>query len=157
MTFLLRNQGRKTKPQRPVQHGTAKVDVAGGEAAPYDVVIGNTNPGSTKDIISEVLKKVSQQVPEDMKLQYPLEILKVECLTKAREDGKRVWVKTWRVQVPNKFTEYMLRPEAYPAGWTTRKYFPPRAQRPPVPNIDPTVGQPPVKRANVGGPPHSLS
>ena len=88
-----RNQGRKTRPQRPVQHGTAKVDVAGGEAAPYDVVIGNTNPGSTKDIISEVLKKVSQQVPEDMKLQDPLEILEVECLTKAREDGRRVWVK----------------------------------------------------------------
>ena len=112
-----KNKGRK---QRPVQHGTAKVDVAGGEAAPYDVVIGNTNPGSTKDIISEVLKKVAIQVPDEMKPQEPLEVLEVECLTKPREDGRRVWVKTWRVQVPNKFKEYMHRPEAYPAGWTTR-------------------------------------
>ena len=54
-----KNQQRK---QRPVQHGTAQVNVAGGEAAPYDVVIGNTNPGSTQEIISEVLKKVSLQV-----------------------------------------------------------------------------------------------
>ena len=149
-----KNQGRK---QRPVQHGTAKVIVAGGEAAPYDVVIGNTNPRSTKDIISDVLKKVSQQVPEDMKLQEPLELLEVECLTKSREDGRRIWVKTWRVQVPNKFREYMQRPEAFPAGWTTRKYFPPRAQRPAVPDIDPTVGQPPVKKANVEEPPHPLN
>ena len=113
-----KNQGRK---QRPVQYGVAKVNVAGGEAAPYDVVIGNTNPGSTKEIISEVLQKVALQVIEELKPKEPLQILEVECLTKPREDGRRVWVKTWRVQVPNKFKEYMERAEAFPAGWTVRK------------------------------------
>ena len=48
---LGRNQGRKP---RIVQYGTAKVNVAGAEAKPYDVVIGNTNPGSTDKIIKEV-------------------------------------------------------------------------------------------------------
>ena len=149
-----KNQGRK---QRPVQHGIAKVNVVGGEAAPYDVVIGNTNPGSTKEIIIEVLQKVALQVSEEFKPEEPLEVLEVECLTKPRDDGRRIWVKTWRVQVPNKFKEYMERPEAYPSGWTARKYFPPKAPRPPVPDLVPTAAQPPVKRANVGGPPHLIN
>ena len=50
---------------------------------------------------------------------------------------------------PIKFREHMLRPEAYPAGWTTRKYFPPRAPRPPVPELHPSAAQPPVKKANL--------
>ena len=88
-------------------------------------------------------------MPEDLKLNTPLEILEVECLTKPREDGRRVWTKTFRVQVPHKFRDHMLRPEAYPAGWTTRKYFPPRAPRPPVPELHPSAAQPPVKKANL--------
>ena len=147
-----RNQGRNQgKKPRPVQHGTAKVNVDGGEAAPYDVVVGNTNPGSTKEIIKNVLVQVSENIAEDLKLEEPLEILEVECLTKPRDDGRRVWTKTWRIQVPNKFREHMLRPEAFPAGWTSRKYFPPRAQRPPVPDLHPTGTQPPGKKANLNG------
>ena len=145
-----RNQGRRPR-SRPVQYGTAKVNVAGGEAAPYDIVVGNTNPASTDEIIKDVLQKVAQGMPEDLKLEKSLEILEVECLTKPRLDGRRIWTRTWRVQVPNMFKEHMMRPEAYPAGWTSRRYFPPRAQRPPVPDLDPTVTQPPEKRANVNG------
>ena len=143
------NQGRR---QRPVQYGTAKVNVAGSEARPYDIVVGNTNPASTEEIIREVLIEVAKAATGDDKLEEPLQILEVECLTKPREDGSRVWTKTWRVQVPNKFREYMLRPESYPAGWTSRRYFPPRQQRPAVPDLYPTVGahaQPPGKRPNL--------
>ena len=122
--------------------------MAGGEARPYDVCVGNTYPGSTEEIIRSVLQKAAQGMLKELKLQEPLEILEVECLTQPRDDGRRIWVKTWRVQVPNKFKEYMLRPEAYPAGWTTRKYFPPRAQRPPVAALDPK-GEPPVKKPNL--------
>ena len=60
--------------QRPVQYGTSKVNVAGGEARPYDVVIGNTHPGSTEEIIKDVLQKVAQQMPDEVKLEEPLEI-----------------------------------------------------------------------------------
>ena len=143
------NQGRR---QRPVQYGTAKVNVAGSEARPYDIVVGNTNPASTEEIIREVLTEVAKGATGDHRLEEPLQILEVECLTKPREDGSRIWTKTWRVQVPNKFREHMLRPESYPAGWTSRRYFPPRHQRPAVPDLYPTGGahsQPPGKRPNL--------
>ena len=144
-----RNQGRRS---RKVQYGTASVSegtIAAGQAAPYDVVIGNTHPESTDEIIKNVLIKVSEGMSEELKPQRPLEILEIECLTKPRTDGSRIWTKTWRVQVPNMFRDHMMRPEAYPAGWNTRRYFPPRPPRPPVPDLDPTASQPPVKRANL--------
>ena len=148
-----RNQGRRP---RTVQYGTAKVDMAGGEAAPYDIVVRNTNPASTDEIIKEVLKKVALGMAEDLKPEGVLEILEIECLTKPRMDEsgriKRMWTKTWRVQVPNKFRQHMLRPEAYPAGWTTRKYFPARDKRPAVPGLDPTEEQPPEKRVRETNP-----
>ena len=43
----------------------------------------------------------------------------------------------------------MLRPEAYPVGWSSRRYFPARAARTPVPGLDPTV-EPAEKRPNFG-------
>ena len=67
--------------------------------------------------IKDVLKKVAEGPPEELKLDSPLEILEVECLTKPRDDGSRIWTKTWRVQVPNKFRHHMMSPEAYPAGF----------------------------------------
>ena len=147
----------KRPQQRPVQNGTSKVKVDGNEAAPYNVVIGNTHPDSTEDIIKEVLLKVSEQAPSDIRLDEPLRINEVECLTKPRTDGRRIWVRTWRVQVPSKFREYMENPDAYPAGWTCRRYFPPRPDRPPVPNLNPLTGQPPCKKPNVEGTSHPLN
>ena len=38
---------------RKVNYGKSNVTVAGGEAAPYEVFIGNTNPASTDDIIKQ--------------------------------------------------------------------------------------------------------
>ena len=142
------NRGRR----KPVQYGTSKVKVTGGEAAPYDVFVGNTHPDSTEEIIKDVLIKVSERMPEEMNLTEPLEILQVECLTKPRTDGRKNWTRNWRVQVPNRFREHMLKPEAYPAGWASRKYFPARAARPQVPALDPTQ-QPADKRPNLGNAP----
>ena len=85
-------RGRKKK----VQYGTSKVRVAGGDAAPYDVFVGNTHPDSTEEIVKDVLKKVSEAMAEDLKLTEPLEILEVECLTKPRDDGRKLWTKNWR-------------------------------------------------------------
>ena len=90
-------------------------------------------------------------MPGDLTLKSPLEIIEVECLTKPRNDGSRIWTKTWRVQVPNKFREHKMRPEAYPAGWNSLKYFPPRPQRSPVVELDPTGTMPQIKRPNRGG------
>ena len=146
------NRGRRPRPPRPVQQGTARVTMEGSEAAPFNVVIANTHPDSTEDIIKEVLIKVAESMPDEHKLDERLEILEAECLTKPRDDGKRVWSKTWRIQVPNKFQVHMMKPEAVPAGWMSRKYFPPRDPRPskpPVPALDPMQDQPPGKRANL--------
>ena len=79
---------------RPHQVGTSKVAVAVVEAAPFNIVIGNTHPDSTEEIITTVLKKVAEQVSSDGILEKPLEISEVECLTKPREDGRRIWSKT---------------------------------------------------------------
>ena len=119
--------------------------------------MGNTHPDSTESIVKEVLIKVSEQMPEDVKLGEPLEILEVECLTKPRTDGKKNWTKNWRVRVSNKFREHMLRPEAYPVGWSSRRYFPARAARPAVPALDPTHQQPAEKRPNLGNGPNGQS
>ena len=148
-----RENNNKRRAPRPSQQGTAKIGDMAAEAAPFNVVIGNTNPASTENIIKDVLMKVYTQCPVELKHEAPLQILEVECLTKPREDGRRIWSKTWRVQVPCKFRDYIQKPEAIPAGWTSRKYFPPRDPRPPVPNLDPTNGMPPAKKSNVGSTP----
>ena len=67
--------------------------MTGGEAAPYDVFVGNTHPDTTENIIKEVLAQVSLKMPEEMKLEKPLQILEVECLTKPRTDGGKIWTK----------------------------------------------------------------
>ena len=148
------NRGRR----RQVQYGTSKLRISGGDAAPYDVFVGNTHPDSTEENIREVLKKVSETLTDELKLPEPLEILQVECLTKPRDDGRKLWAKNWRVQVPNRFREHMLRPEAYPIGWSSRRYFPARAPRQPVPPLDPTVQGPVEKRPHLGpGPDNQAS
>ena len=98
----------------------------------------------------EVLAQVSLKIPEEMKLEEPLQILEVECLTKPRTDGRKLWTKNWRVQVSNRFCEHMLRPEAYPMGWSSMRYFPARAARPAVPPLNPVQHQPVPKRPNLG-------
>ena len=135
----------------PVQYGTSNVKVAGGEAAPYDVFVGNTHPDTTDDIVKKVLVQVSEKMSEEMKLEEPLEILEVECLTKPRNDGSKIWTRNWRVRVSNRFRAHMLRPEAYPVGWSSRRYFPARAARTPAAPLDPMQQQPPApKRPNFG-------
>ena len=78
----------------------------------------------------------------------PLVILNVTCLTKPNENGDALRTKCWKVQVPNKYREHMLRSEAYPNGWSHRRYFPKRSQNT-VPALDPTASEP--KRQHLAG------
>ena len=116
-----------------MQYGTSEVKVTGGKAAPYVVFVGNT----IATIVKEVLAQVSQNMPEEMKLQEPLLILEVECLTEPRTDGRKLWTKNWRVLVSNIFQGHIPRPELYPMGWSNRSYFPARAAFPAVPPLNP--------------------
>ena len=127
---------RKRKPK--VQHGVNKIEVTNPTAVtPYDVVIGNTHPDSDKDIIIDVLIDVSKHMPDEMKLDSDLEIIDAIYLTKPREDGSKPWSKSWQVRVPQKFRDHIMRPEAIPAGWTSRRFFPPRPKKPSVPDLHP--------------------
>ena len=98
--------------------------------APVDIYIGNTGLKMTEDKVKELLIEFSKDMPEGMKLDEDLEIEEVVCLTKPR-DGQEFhpWCLNWRVRVPGRFKDHMLRPESIPSGWTTRRYFPPRQRR----------------------------
>ena len=121
------------KAPRKVQYGTGQVTAGGasGEAAPYEIWIGNTHPGSTPEIVREVLVECGRRM-EGGGLEEELTILEVECLTKARDDGKEPHTKQWRVKVPNRFREHMKQPAAYQVGWSSRRFFPARSSRPKV-------------------------
>ena len=84
-------KGRKKKQPRNVHYGTGNTGTggAGGEAAPYEVWIGNTHPDSTKEIIQEVLLELGKRNEEKGGLSEDLKILECECLTKARTDGSK--------------------------------------------------------------------
>jgi len=140
------NRKKGKKAPRKVQYGTGQVTVGGdgGEAAPYEVWIGNTHPASTKEIITEVLLECGRRM-EGGGLQEELKILDVECLTKPRDDGKEPYTKQWRVKVPNRFREHMKLPGAYQIGWSTRRFFPARSSRPKVAEL--TMG---ARRGSTG-------
>ena len=119
----------------------------GGEAAPYEVFIGNTNPGSTEEIIKNVLIQCSEKVPENLKLPEPLQVLEVTCFTKPSTDGTPLRTKCWKIKVPNKFREHMMRHQAFPMGWSHRRFFPKsnKSKGSDVPPLDPLQ-----KRPNLG-------
>ena len=56
------NQNNKRPPPRKVNYGKSNISVAGAEAAPIDIFIGNTNPLATPAMIETVLKKSADQV-----------------------------------------------------------------------------------------------
>ena len=86
--------------------------------------------------ISEVLIKCSEMFTGEEKLASPLNILKVTCLSKPNSSGEPLRTKCWKVQVPNKFCEHMLKDEAYPYGWSHRRFFTKRNEHN-VPAVDP--------------------
>ena len=131
--------------------------MAGGEAAPYEIFICNTNPASTPEIIEDVLKKCADQLPAELKLSESLQVLQVQCLSKPNDNGEPLRTRCWKVQVPNKFREHMLRDEAYPFGWSHRRYFPKQNQpkQKDVPPLDPTAAKRPHLSIAEGGAPTS--
>ena len=131
-------KGKKNKPK--VQQGSGKVTVNQGENAilPFDVYIGNTHPKSKPEVIEKYLKECYEHASSDIKPEGPFEIIKIECCTKPRDDGKDPWCLNWRVSIDQKFRDYVLNPAAIPVGWTSRRYFPPRPKRPPPAELHPS-------------------
>ena len=123
---------RRRRHRQGVQ-GTSKVVIKEAAAiAPVEFHIGNTHVDSDGDTVKRVLKLVASALPAEMALDGELEVEVVECLTKEKE-GYKPWCKNWRVRVPQKHKQHMMRPEALPEGWTSRRFYPARAPRPPPP------------------------
>ena len=111
--------------------------LAGAEAAPLDIFIGNTNPLTTPEMIKTVMKNSAAKLPD----QPMLEVLEAKCLNNFERDPNPR-SKCWKVTVPYAFKELMENDELYPSGWSHRRFFPPK-RNPGAPN-----GQP-AKRANI--------
>ena len=110
----------------------AAVSAAAAAVRPVDFYIGGTDPRSTPELIKDILIKVARSMPAGMELGCELEIEKVTLLTKPGEGNTRFYSKSWQVTVPEKFREHMMRAESIPAGWHTRRFYPPRQKRAPL-------------------------
>ena len=106
--------------------------------------MGNTNPGSTDEIIKEVLMKCADSLPAELKLKEPLEILEVTCLTKQSAGRTPLRIKCWKVKVANKCREHMMKDEAFPCGWSHLRFFPKstRTTGSGVPPLEPLLKKP---------------
>ena len=120
---------------RKMNYGTNKVDIAGAEAAPIEIFVGNTNPRATDEIVKAVLLKCADNLPEKPELK----IIDVKLLTNPERDPHPRF-KSWKVTVPYSCKSLMENDAFYPSGWTHRKYFPKRFQgdRNVRPHLDPS-------------------
>ena len=117
----------KKKKRTPPTRGTSKVETRGVVVAPFDLYIGNTHHTTTADVIKDTLKEVAAQAPDDIKPDN-FDVIEAEPLTK-EIDGVAMFRRSWRVRVAWKYREYIVKPDALPYGWTSRRYFPPRPKR----------------------------
>ena len=125
------HERKKTRPKVTQGNGKFKSSKLS-LVPPSQIYIGNVNADLSAKDVEETLIEAAEDpnIPDDIKLSSKLEILEVKDLTKERPDGSRPWNRNWVVTVPHKHRDYMLRPEALPEGWTSRKYFPARPKRP---------------------------
>ena len=127
-------QGRRP---RKTNYGKSTFSMAGAEAAPIEIFIGNTNPHATPDIIKEVLVKYAENLPD----KPALNVIEVKCLNNLEIDPNPR-SRCWKVSVAYAQKDLMENDELYPSGWSHRKFFPPRnnkgngAKRP---HVDPVA------------------
>ena len=130
------------KKQRKINYGKAKVTTGRSDVAvaPYEVFIANTHPESTAELIKEILIECAS---DDTSRDSPLEVIDVKCMMN-REKIPNPRTLCWKVTVPNREREYMMKDESYPEGWGHRRFFPPKSS---VPLLRPT--QPAAKQPHV--------
>ena len=112
---------RGGRPRAPVSFGSARIDIAGAEAAPVDFFIGNTHPDTDEAKIKEVLVKCGSIVQGDNKpdMELKVENLKAVCLNSKIENPR---TKCWKVTVPHVWREFLRKDDFYPRGWSHRPF-----------------------------------
>ena len=95
------------KKQRKINYGKAKVTTGRSDVAvaPYEVFIANTHPESTAELIKEILIECAS---DDASRDSPLEVIDVKCMMN-REKIPNPRTLCWKVTVPNREREYMMK------------------------------------------------
>ena len=90
-----------------MNQGKSKVAISGGDNAilPFEAYIGNTHPKSKPEIIEKYLKECFDSAPSEIKPEGSFEVIKIECCTKPRDDGKDPWCLNWRVTLDQSFRD----------------------------------------------------
>ena len=103
---------RGGRPRAPVSFGSARIDIAGAEAAPVDFFIGNTHPDTDEAKIKEVLVKCGSIVQGDNKPDIELKVdnLKAVCLKSKIENPR---TKCWKVTVPHVWREFLRKEDFF--------------------------------------------
>ena len=127
---VVKKPKQKQKPK--VTFGKSKAAITAVAAVkPVDFFIAGTSTDCTEDMVKEVLVEVARTMPEGMELGCELEIESVTLVSKLREGQEKLYSKSWKVTVKEKFRTHMMRAESLPEGWHSRRFYPPRAPRPP--------------------------
>ena len=113
-TWLTQGRDRKKTKNRPkVNTGSANSEGLLDQAGPGYFWIGNTRADTDKDKVEDLLKIAA----DNLEVQN-FKVEEVVCLTK----DPHFRTKSWKVAVPSRLCETMLKPEMYPAGWTFRPF-----------------------------------
>ena len=96
--------------------------IAGAEAAPVCVHIGNVNPEATEDMVRRAIVESAnnlQEKPEELKEEQ----VKVE-MVRRREEDPNPRTRAWKMTVPHLWREVVVnRSDFYPRGWSHRQWF----------------------------------
>ena len=127
---VVKKPKQKQKPK--VTFGKSKAAITAVAAVkPVDFFIAGTSTDCTEDMVKEVLVEVARTMPEGMELGCELEIESVTLVSRLREGQEKLYSKSWKVTVKEKFRTHMMRAESLPEGWHSRRFYPPRAPRQP--------------------------
>ena len=120
--WTIQNNRNRNRNRNQVKYGTGTVVVAGAEAAPICVHIGNVNPKATKDMVRKAIVESAnclQDKPEELKAEQ----VRVEMVRRKEEDPNPR-TRAWKMTVPNLWREMVVeRSDFYPRGWSHRQWF----------------------------------
>ena len=105
-----------------MKYGTGSVVIAGAEAAPVCVHIGNVNPEATENMVRRAIVERAnnlQEKPEELKEEQ----VQVE-MVRRREEDPNPRTRAWKLTVPHLWREVVVnRSDFYPRCWSHRQWF----------------------------------
>ena len=111
--FRTQGRTRKAKERPKVNTGNASMEEFADLAGPTEIWVGNTRPETDEEKVEQVLMLTASKIG--------ISGFKVEKVVKlTKQDQPRT--RSWKVVVPARLKEDMMKPEMYPPGWTFREF-----------------------------------